>query len=478
MLMLDRMSDKPLYEQIYQYIRNSIESGQFPAGSKLPSVRALAAENGVSKITVEQAYIQLAAEGYIKAHNRSPYEVLPLSDDGTGYRNVQQMTPVKEAICHEVLDRPTGYSDLSDLAPMARSFLYDFATGAMDPEGFDYARWKRYIGYVLRKPERLMGYGDAQGEYELRQQLVAYLRQARGVVAKASQIVIGSGTQSSVTVIASLLKQAGVTTVAIDTTVFAGVAGVFADYGFRVVMLSQADVDLPARLTEEGVDVIYCMPSHGDRRGSVMSVAQRHSLLRWASAGARYIIEDDYDSELRYYGRPMMSLFGLDTKDRVIYLGAPSKVLPPSIRLSYMVLPPALTRQYHRERHRYRQSAGVMEQLVWAGYIEAGEWSKQIRRLRKHYHDKSKYMVRLLQEKFGDMIDVTVPVGGVYIAVTVHGDVPAELLLAQAARYSCAVKADVQTGADGVAILLSFSAIPTKELKEAVAQLARAWKGL
>lgn len=476
MLMLDRMSDKPLYEQIYQYIRDSIESGQLTTGTKLPSVRALAAENGVSKITVEQAYIQLAAEGYIKAHNRSPYEVLPLSAAGSGDMSCQRATGglVNPVSC-EVIDASPVYAKTP---ASIRPIQYDFATGAMDPEGFDYARWKRYIGYVLRQPDRLMGYGDAQGEIELRHQLVAYLGHARGVMAQPSQIVIGSGTQSSVMVIASLLKQAGVTAVAIDKTVFAGVAGVFSDYGFRVVILSQADVDLPTRLTEEGIEAIYCMPSHGDRRGGVMSVAQRHSLLRWAAAGPRYIIEDDYDSELRYYGRPMMSLFGLDKAARVIYLGTPSKVLPPAIRLSYTVLPASLAAQYQLQRHRYRQSAGVMEQLVWAGYIEAGEWSKQIRRLRKHYHDKSKYMVRLLQEQLGDMIDVTVPAGGVYIAVTVHRAVTVETLLAKAAQYGCAVKADAQAVADGVAVLLSFSAIPTKRLAPAVAQLARAWKGL
>ncbi len=476
MLMLDRMSDKPLYEQIYQYIRDGIESGQLPAGTKLPSVRALAAEKGVSKITVEQAYIQLAAEGYIKAHNRSPYEVLPLSDDGSGGMNYHHHSAsIVNAVRNPMTTKEPVYQEMP---PVVHAIQYDFATGAMDPEGFDYARWKRYIGYVLRSPDRLMGYGDAQGETELRHQLVDYLRHARGVMAQESQIVVGSGTQSSVTVIASLLKQAGVTAVAIDKTVFAGVAGVFSDYGFRVVILSQADVDLPTRLTEEGIEAIYCMPSHGDRRGAVMSVAQRHSLLRWAAAGPRYIIEDDYDSELRYYGRPMMSLFGLDTASRVIYLGTPSKVLPPAIRLSYMVLPPSLAAQYQLQRNRYRQSAGVMEQLVWAGYIEAGEWSKQIRRLRKHYHDKSKYMVRLLQDQFGDMIDVTVPAGGVYIAVTVHRAVTAETLLAKAAQHGCAVKADVQSAEDGVAVLLSFSAIPTKRLAPAVAQLARAWKGL
>ncbi len=208
-----------------------------------------------------------------------------------------------------------------------------------------------------------------------------------------------------------------------------------------------------------------------------MAAARRKELLQWAKQGQRYIIEDDYDSELRYYGRPIESLQGMNGADCVIYLGTPSKVLPPSIRLSYMVLPPPLWLAFMDYRNMYKQSASVMEQLVWARFIEAGEWSKQIRRLRKHYADKSKLMVQYLHAEFGDTITVKAPEGGVYISLVVHTKERAQDLVRLARRGGCDVRCGDNLDA-GVQCLLSFSAIPTNTLASAIQQLAKAWKGI
>lgn len=471
MLALDRESAEPLYEQIYRYIKEAIEGGHFVAGTRLPSVRALAAENGVSKITVEQAYVQLAAEGYIRAHNRSPYEVLDLPY----YEEVTStLLPTEKG--KRVGAEEDNHVSVQAMERMKPVVYYNFATGAMDPEGFDYTRWKRYIGYVLREPERLMGYGDSQGESVLRENLATYLQGARGVQSTADRIIIGSGTQSSVAVTASLLRRRGLRRIAVDSSLYNVIIGVFEDCGFSVITVSQDSEDLVQRLVDERIEVFYCTPSHGDSRGRVMSVARRKELLRWASLSKAYIIEDDYDSELRYYGRPMASLQGLDKEERVIYIGTPSKVLPPSIRLSYMVLPQDLMDDFIKGKERYRQSAGVMEQLVWARYIEAGEWSKQIRRLRKHYAEKSRYMAKLLMTYLGDSIIVTAPEGGVYIGVTVHTVLPKSLVTQRALAAGLAVKEDRTV--DGVSYLLSFSAIPTQQLEKAVMRLAAAWKGI
>lgn len=204
-----------------------------------------------------------------------------------------------------------------------------------------------------------------------------------------------------------------------------------------------------------------------------MPAGHRHRLLDWAAAGGRYIIEDDYDSELRYFGRPIASLQGMDRGDHVIYMGTPSKVLPPSIRLSYMVLPDRLRQRYDERSRQYRQGASVMEQLVWAEYIRTGEWSRQIRRLRKHYNEKSKYMVKLIQEYMKPGVEAFEPEGGVYVEVRLPAPLAAEQLVEAARAAGCAVKAPAEEGQ----VLLSFSAIPTKELREAVETLARAWKG-
>lgn len=431
------------------------------AGSRLPSVRSLAGEVGVSKITVEQAYLQLAAEGYIKAHERSPYEVLPL--------------PV-------LLDNRTYFETVTETASAlpdsnTTSIRYNFATGAMDPEGFDYTRWKRYIGYILREPERLLAYGNPQGEPELRAQLAKYLNNARAVRTTVDHIIIGSGTQPMIMMLAALLKRAGLTTVAVDASVIIGVTHIFSDYGFTVITVDQHSETLLTDLADSAAEVLYCTPSHGDRQGRVMSAGRRKELLQWAAEQGSYLIEDDYDSELRYYGRPISSLQGMAITERVIYMGTPSKVLPPSIRISYMVLPPVLWDDFLTYRSSYRQSAGVMEQLVWARYIKDGEWSKQIRRLRKHYADKSKFLVAQLQQTFGDKVKVYLPEGGVYIGLTVFTDKGAKALLKAAREAGCDVRIEAD-GAHEVRCLLSFSAIPTKQLEAAVTQLGNAWKGM
>lgn len=444
--------------------------------------------------------MQLAAEGYIKAHDRSPYEVLPLPillDNGSHFAKNHEMSGTVAEV-DNILNEKTTESDLSgviqngisteptrltnqgELAPKATQAVpirYNFATGAMDPEGFDYTRWKRYIGYILREPERLLAYGHPQGEPELRAELAQYLNNARAVRTTVDHIIIGSGTQAMVMMLAALLKRAGLTTVAVDASVIIGVTHIFNDYGFTVITVDQHSETLLEDLYKAGVEALYCTPSHGDRQGRVMSVGRRKELLHWAAEQNSYLIEDDYDSELRYYGRPISSLQGMATTERVIYLGTPSKVLPPSIRISYMVLPPVLWSDFLTYRTSYRQSAGVMEQLVWARYIKDGEWSKQIRRLRKHYADKSKVLAAQLQQTFGDTVKVYLPEGGVYIGLTIFTDKGADALLQKAREAGCDVRIEAD-GDDEVRCLLSFSAIPTNELEAAVKELGKAWKGL
>lgn len=472
MLQLDRDSHLALYEQIYQYFKSAIETGRLTAGARLPSVRALAAENGISKITVEQAYIQLATEGYIMAHNRAPYEVakIPLAENfGAAYRAVRETFADRGEGSHTLVGETNLFTE-NNLSPAIR---YNFATGAMDPEGFDFNRWKRLLSHVLRQPDRLMGYGQEAGEPELRLALAEYLQQARGVRATAADIIVSSGTQSMGHIVASLLRKLGYRRIAMDGRLVSVVGRIFEDHGFYLTVIPQQDIYLCERLREEKIELYYCMPSHEDSRGTIMSIGRRQQLLQWAEATQGYIVEDDYDSELRYYGKPIISLQGLDRAERVLYLGTPSKVLPPSIRLSYMVLPPALADHFREQAKVYRQSAGVMEQLTLAAYMQSGEWNKQIRRLRKHYSEKSKYMAKLLGMYVGHLGTIQRPEGGVYIALQLKANYNGEFLRQQAREARCDVKLDRQENV----ILLSFSAIPTADLEKAVQCLAAAWKG-
>ncbi len=458
MLHLERGSRMPLYEQIYNYIKALIESGELAPGERLPSVRNWAGVNGVSKITVEQAYVQLAAEGYIKPHNRSPYEVLPLP----------KLQKAEETSL-------PSYKRKTEAPPLQ----YNFATGAMAKEAFDYARWKRMLGYVLRTPELLLSRGAVEGEWELRQTLAAYVREARGVKASPEQIVVGIGTQSLLHIISSLLRK-DVKHLAMGMPVYPGGREIFEEAGFYLSFVSQCEENLAHNLKKSKVDALYCTPSHSNAQGDVLSAGQRRRLLEWATKERKYIIEDDYDSELRYYGRPISSLQGFDRQGRVIYVGSVSKVLPPSIRLSYMVLPPALCYDYEKRRDRYGQSGSVLEQLALAEYMRRGDWGRQIRRLRKYYAEKSQRMKALLQQYFGERVVVEAPIGGVYMAIYLKTEAPRERLQELARSAGCAINMvepdEVRFGCQG--FLLSFSAIPRNELEKAVSTLAQAWKGI
>ena len=480
MIVLDANAGVPMYEQVYEAVKVHIEQGLFRPGQRLPSIRAMAAQLGVSKITVEQAYLQLATEGYIQAHNKAPYEVLEIPQPLGGYYD--GMTPINsmsDRICEIVgnLGEPKE-EVLSSVKPKSGPpILYNFATGAMDPEGFDFKRWKRFIGYALRDTKRLMTYGQLEGEPELRSALNQYLQQARGVRATAERILVTSGTLNSLHMIASLLQRQGKSKVAIDRQSPSFAKALWKDYGFSVLEVDTGGPQLIATLQEANVEVLYCMPSHGDSMGRIMTIQERTELLRWAQSQRAFIIEDDYDSELRYYGKPVLSLQGMDLQDCVIYMGTPSKVLPPSIRLSYLVLPVVLYENFHKHRKAYGQSAGVLEQLAWAMYMDEGEWHKQIRRLRKHYLEKSKYFTSVLRHYLDDTYEVIDPEGGVYAGIRkahTRGDV----FRTRALQAGCDIKAIDRDETGIVEVLLSFSGIPTRDLERAVQVLAEAWKGL
>lgn len=468
MLQLIRDGSVPMYEQMYLYIRDEIESGRIEAGKRLLSVRRMAELYGVSKITVEQAYVQLAAEGYIDAHNRAPYEVLPL-----------RITVVGGKLDTEHLKREKRH-------PITTPIRFDFSSATMDPEGFDFSRWQRVLNYVLRRSEHLLSYGRENGEEELRYEIASYIIESRGARVEPEQIVIGSGTQALLQISRSLLNGPETTIhplkVAVVGDMFYGGRTVFESAGDTWVSVGTYSGGIPEEentlsLSSMEADVLYCTPSHANQDGGILSIGQRLEILEWANTGNRYVIEDDYDSELRYMGRPVPALQGLDRQGRVVYVGTVSKVLPPSIRLSYMVLPPSLLELYSKNMAKYRQTAGKLEQLALAEYIRRGEWARQIRRLRKHYQEKSQQAVSLLRRYFGNTIDVTHPEGGVYLYVIVHTLLTEQALVAMAREGGCAVK-EGGSMAEDPAILLSFSAVRTTDLENAVIALKKAWKGI
>lgn len=459
MLQLDKTNKIPYYVQIYRYYCQEIEAGRVVTGMKLPSVRELAQTISVSKMTVEKAYYQLASEGYIIRRNRARYEV--------AFVGAKQIAG------------PTKVHPLSQQTAPAR-LPYDFGSGDMDMDHFPLDTWRKYMNRVLSEPAYLRACNDEQGVPDLREALSHYVYETRGVHASPETIIIGAGTGALLGILTTILREEW-PRIAVENPGFRLGREIFRSAGYDIVPISmqQGVMDIKA-LEKSGVRLVYVSPSHQFPTGTVMPAGMRHRLLQWARERQGLIIEDDYDSELRYYGRPVPALQGLDTEGHVIYMGALSKILPFFVRLSYMVLPPALLTRYNQNRGLFRQGASVPEQCVLASYIQRGELAKQVRRLRKEYQEKGQVMQELLLKAFGSMITVKRIVSGVYCHITLHSPLSEDELRRRAEAHGCRVLSlqsfyETPKGEGDKEFLLSFSKIPRQELKHAVLALHAAW---
>ncbi len=459
-LQADRTSSVSLYTQIYEYYREEICSRRLREGERLPSIRGLAQQLGVSKMTVEQAFYQLVSEGYIVCHNRSRYRVAPIAE------------------LPAVLEPQASYLDSGG---ESERLPYDLAAGNMDESVFSFALWRRYVNRVYRETSSLYAYGSEEGERPLREAVSAYAHRVRGVAVSPQQVVIGAGTQVLVRILASLLRER-YDRIAVEDPGFAYGREIFRDEGYRIVPVPVPAGNQIETLRAQHVRLLYLSPSHQFPTGQVMPIGQRQTLLAWAAETGGIILEDDYDSELRYYGRPIPAMQGLDRAGNVVYMGSFSKVLPPSMRISYMVLPEPLLLAYRKKKYLYRQTVSVVEQLALAEYIRAGELEKQIRRLRKFYQEKGSLFLQLLTKYFGSeaVLDRRLT-SGVYCRLRLESDLSSAELVEKAAKEGCRVKAVeyIRPGQEGreKEFLLSFSTIRQEEMERAVQALCRAWKG-
>lgn len=459
LILLDAFSKEPLYMQLYRHFKSEIEQGKLHEDDKLPSIRGLAGSLSVSKITVEKAYQQLMSEGYINNCNRSRYVV-------STFEGIM-MKPHTPVVSKSY--KPSG----------ERKLRYDFASGEMDLDGFDFSLWKRYVNKAFGNKTRLMGYGNSKGEAELRTEIAHYIR-SRGVYCHREQIVIGPGVQSLLNTLCSLLKS-GHNSIAFEEPGFTNGRRVWADWGFTIipVHMRQDGIDID-ELVRSGVKLVYLTPSHQLPTGYIMPVGKRTRLLKWARQTGAVIIEDDYDSEFRYFGRPIPALKGFDNEGNVVYLGSFSKMIPPSIRMSYMVLPDRLLRLYEQNTPLYNQAVSTIDQLALAQYMADGHLERQIRRLRKLYYEKQLLFIDTIQRLLGNHVEIKETESGLHIVLTVIAEATPQELFQKALQKGCRV-APIQNyyweaaPAGLPQMILYFSKIPSGEMETAVRLLKEAW---
>src|SRR5580692_1977639 len=434
MIAVDRKGEKPLHRQIYDALRAMILERRLQPGQQLPSQRALADELGISRIPVLGAYSQLLAEGYIESRSGAgTFVTISLSD-----RFVSTRPAVATAVDAAASD---AISRVSRLLPLEGTpwFLGSgaFSVGQIAYDHFPFRVWSDLVTYHARRVRASsLNYSDPMGSLEFREVIAAYLRTARAVHCEASQIMVVNGSQHALDLSARVLLDP-------DSPVWIEEPG----YVFLRHILTLSGCRLvPVPVDGEGLDVAagiklcrnarvaYVTPSHQYPLGATMSVARRLQLLEWAHHSGAWIVEDDYDSEYRYESMPVASMQGLDPGSRVIYIGTFSKTLFPSLRLGYMVIPPALVDRFLAVRQSNDLGPSHLYQAALADFISGGHFTRHIRKTRQLYAERRNALAQALRKEFGSEIEIMGAEAGMHLVVTLPPGMSDRTISARAAQ--------------------------------------------
>ena len=432
----DERGDRGLCEYLYSSIKNQILQGILRADEKLPSKRSLASHLGISVITVQNAYGQLISEGYIYSIEKKGFFVTDIllgkSDSvfgGTGNGNLWgQGMSVNSVSAADLVD------DSKTLAPVnsigESDFFTDFRSNSTSYEKFPFSLWAHTMRKVLNSgDEKLLQRVGVKGIYELRRSIADYLREFRNMNVKPEQLVIGAGTESLYSMVVQLLGQGKV--YAVENPGYHKVAGVFRmnGAGTKPVMIDSQGIN-PAGLEKIKADVVHVSPAHHFPTGIVMPVRRRQELLAWADgAPDRFIIEDDYDSEFRFNGKPLPTLQSADMGGRVIYINSFSKTLAPSFRMSYMVLPENLLPDFDEKFGFYSCPVSAFEQYTLSEFIRDGFYGKHIIRMKNFYRNLRNELIRALENSriSGKMI-IKEEEAGLHFLLSVKSDESSDVI--------------------------------------------------
>ena len=434
MIQLDKKETTDhLYLEVYRYYRDLIQNGKMLPGSKMPSLRKCAQELKLSRTTIENAYLQLAADGYILAKAQSGYYVTEIS-------------------VHQRQKASSRYSQSVNVR-------FDFSSAGVDRESFRFDLWSRYIKSALRQDQRMLTYGEVQGEQDLRQVLADYIRHRRNIQCSPDDIVVGASVQCLLQVLCPLLKSR-YHSVSFPNPSFVQGSTIFQDFGFQL------------HYRDKNSQVIYVSPAHMTKWGEIMPVSRRMELVHYAAAKGSLIIEDDFENEFVYFQRPTPSLFNLAGGHGVVYIGSFSRLLLPSIRLSFMVLPPSLSRKYAAVAERYSQTASKAEQIALCQFIRDGHLTSQTKKLKKLYAQKLKALENEVRNTFGRNCTIQTGAAGTSLALTIPY-ARTGLELKKEARMHGMSLLILEENAATITILLSCSSITTDDFAPACQLLSR-----
>lgn len=458
---LDADCKEPIYQQLYQSIKSGVQSGKIPPGTKLPSKRKLSSYMQISQNTIQSAYSQLLEEGFITSAERKGFYVNKID-------HLSQLNP-REGRVQATTQKEPG------------SLRYDFSYQGVDPETFPFATWRKITKEVINEYDReLLRPGDPQGHISLRDSLATYLYQSRGVSCRAEQIIISSGMEFLFQILIQLFD--GDSVFGIENPGYEKLHVLFSSNRAQYQALPIDEQGIKLReLQKSRVNILCVTPAHQFPSGEIMPINRRVQLLNWANqAPHRYLVEDDYDSEFKYSGKPIPALQGLDHNEKVIYMGAFSKSLSPALRVSYMVLPNHLIDQFKERLPFMICPAPISNQKVLSRFMENGYFERHVNKMRNVYKRKSEVLVRELK-KMDSKVEILGADTGLHLLLKVHNGMAEEELVALALQHGVKIYgiskyySDKSTMGKVPQILIGFAALAETEIPDAVQALNQAW---
>jgi GntR family transcriptional regulator/MocR family aminotransferase len=481
-LTIRRNDPAPLQSQIADQIRQLVACSILAPASRVPSTRALSEQLGVSRNTVSLAYDLLIAEGILEAESSAGTmvsRVLPAAF----VRVASLPQPYAAADARPAARRPVAFAGRGPRVVDARKrgLAYDFRLGQPDVALFPYNAWRRLIvQHVGRAGPALVRYGDPAGLPELRAAIAAHLRLARGICCEPNQVVVVAGVQEGLNLVARVLISRRVEAV-VEDPCYEGAALVFASHGARLVAAPVDDEGLRVEGLPVGPALAYVTPSHQFPLGPTLSPARRLALLEWAASSGAYVVEDDYDSDFRYDGSPLVALYALDRSNSTIYLGTFSKSIGAGLRLGYVVFPPGLASAGAAAKALLDNGHPWLEQAAAAEFLSSGGFERHLQRIRRRYLARRDCLLFELRRHFG-ACRVNGAEGGMHVAWHLPRGAPtaselerrleSEAVGVYSLRTSPVHMLEPVSNADAI-VLLGYPCLSEERIRAGVERIAR-----
>jgi len=404
MIILDGDLSGPLYLQIYEQLKEEIISEKCSQGSKLPSTRSLATTLNVSRNTVESAYLQLCSEGYIESKVGSGFIVLKL--------DTMIISKLKR-------DSSNNFKEYTKKSPEVNSttYKYNFTYGNISAPNFPLRIWRKISNQCLAAltAQDMTSYSDNKGERNLQIEIMKYLNKSRGFSCNPEQVIISTGLEYCLSLLCQLFRN-DFDQIALEDPGHYGARNIFINNGYKVIPINlEADGINLNQLENSEAKIIYITPSHQFPTGSVMPIQKRLKLLDWAMRKNGIIIEDDYDSELRYNSRPIPSIQSIATKENVVYIGTFSKALSPSLRMNYMVLPKEWLERYDKVFRTYQTPVPLIQQKVIQQFMYLGHFERHLRKICLANKRKHDILIHTINDVMGDKVIIHGKNAGLHI---------------------------------------------------------------